>query len=179
MSTKYIHQQNIGVDKILPQTKSWCWHRSVSLLLGSAESAAADFSKAPLKISYFSLMVLLSLHAVVKWGIASSHPDFMGGISTVLYRLVVPARHTENVQNLGAYKNIGGHLKFTDFHQTIAVYLSAHRRPIKKWCKHKCSPSLSHISFHTHDLWIRIRREINTFDGKKIIFKAKGEHVCK
>jgi hypothetical protein len=65
VSTKYIRQQNIGVDKILPRTKSWCRHRSVSLLLGSAESAAADFSQAPL-ISYFSLMVLLSLHAVVK-----------------------------------------------------------------------------------------------------------------
>jgi hypothetical protein len=39
----------------------------------------------------------------------------MGGISTVLYRLVVPARQAENVQNLGANKNIGGHLKFTDF----------------------------------------------------------------
>jgi hypothetical protein len=37
------------------------------VLFGSAESAAADFSQAPLKISYFSLMmVLLSVHAVVK-----------------------------------------------------------------------------------------------------------------
>ncbi len=44
----------------------------------------------------------------------------MGGISTVMYRLVVPAHHTENVQNLGAYKNICGHLKFTDFQ---SIYL--------------------------------------------------------
>jgi hypothetical protein len=36
------------------------------LTVSSAESAAAVFSQAPLKISYFSLMVLLSLHAVVK-----------------------------------------------------------------------------------------------------------------
>jgi hypothetical protein len=35
--------------------------------LGLAESAAADFSQALLKISYFSLMVMmLSVHVVVK-----------------------------------------------------------------------------------------------------------------
>jgi hypothetical protein len=49
------------------ETERWHRCRRISLLLGSAESAAADFSQAPLKISYFSLMmVLLSLHAVVK-----------------------------------------------------------------------------------------------------------------
>jgi hypothetical protein len=72
-STKYKRGQNIGVNKILAsmksclQTESWRRRRRISLLLGSAESAAADFSQAPLKISYFSLMmVLLSVHAVVK-----------------------------------------------------------------------------------------------------------------
>ncbi len=77
--------------------------RRISLLLGSAGSTAADFSQAPLKVSYFTLMVmLLSVHAVVKWGIASLCHAFMGGLSPVLYQLVVPARHAENVQNLGA-----------------------------------------------------------------------------
>jgi hypothetical protein len=42
----------------------------------------------------------------------------MGGLSPALYRLVVPARHAENVQNLGAYQNIGARLKFTDFYPT-------------------------------------------------------------
>jgi hypothetical protein len=41
-------------------------------------------------------MVLLSLHAVVKCGVASSRPAFMGGLSPVLYRLIVLARHAEN-----------------------------------------------------------------------------------
>ncbi len=77
--------------------------RRISLLLGSAGSAAADFSQAPLMVSYFSLMVmLLSVHAVVKWGIDSLCPAFMGGLSPVLYQLVVPARHAENVQNFSA-----------------------------------------------------------------------------
>jgi hypothetical protein len=65
-STKYGRQQNLGVNKKLAQTKRWHRCRRISLLLGSAESANADFSQAPLKNSYFSLMVLLSLHAVIK-----------------------------------------------------------------------------------------------------------------
>jgi hypothetical protein len=66
-------------------------------------------------------------------------PAFMGGLYPVQYRLVVPARHAENVKNFGADKNIGVLLKFTDFRQTIAVYalyavyISAHSRPNKKW----------------------------------------------
>jgi hypothetical protein len=43
----------------------------------------------------------------------------MGGLSPVLYRPVVPARHAENGQNLGVYQNLGVslgvRLKFTDF----------------------------------------------------------------
>jgi hypothetical protein len=39
----------------------------IALLLGSAESAAVDFSQAPLMISYFSLMkALLCSHVDVK-----------------------------------------------------------------------------------------------------------------
>jgi hypothetical protein len=68
------------------------------------KSPAADFSQAPLKISYVSLMVLLSLHAVVKCGVASSFLAFMGGLSPILYRLIVPTRHAENLTNFGATK---------------------------------------------------------------------------
>jgi hypothetical protein len=49
-------------------------------------------------------MVLLSLHAVVKCGIASSRPAFMGGLSPLMYQLIIPARHAENVTNLGVNK---------------------------------------------------------------------------
>ncbi len=34
-------------------------------------------------------------------------------------------------------KNIGVRLNFTDFRQTMAVFISAHRRPIKNWWKQK------------------------------------------
>jgi hypothetical protein len=115
-STKYTHRQNIGVNKILcrqklgvdtklAQTERWRRRRRISFLLGLAESAAADFSQTQLKISCFSLlMVLPSVHAVSKWGIASGCPAFMGGLSPVLYRLIVLSRHAENVQNFGADK---------------------------------------------------------------------------
>jgi len=76
----------------------------IPLLFGLAESTATDFSQTSLKISYVSLMVLLSLHAVAKCGVASGRPAFMGGVSPVLYRLIVPARHAENVTNFGADK---------------------------------------------------------------------------
>jgi hypothetical protein len=85
-STKYWCQLNLGIDKKLVQTNCWRKCRSIPLLFGSAETTAVDFSQTSLKISYVSLMVLLSLHAVVKCGVASSRPAFMGGLSAVLYR---------------------------------------------------------------------------------------------
>jgi hypothetical protein len=97
-------RQNLGVDKKLAQTKCWDRCRRILLLFGSAESTAADFSQTSLKISYVSQMVLLSLHAVAKCGVASGRPAFMGKFSPVLYRLIVPACHAENVTNFGADK---------------------------------------------------------------------------
>jgi hypothetical protein len=88
----------------LASTKSWCRCRRILLLFGSAENTAADFSQTSLKLSYVSLMVLLSFHAVAKCGVASGHPAFMSGLSPVLYRLIVPARHAKNVTNFGADK---------------------------------------------------------------------------
>jgi hypothetical protein len=101
--------------KIL-STKSWRRRRRIPLLFGLAESTAADFSQTPLKISHVSLMVLLALHAVVKCVNASCRPAFMGGLSPILYRLIVPARYAENITNFGATKYcIGVQLKFIDF----------------------------------------------------------------
>jgi hypothetical protein len=74
------------------------------LLFGLAESTAADFSQTSLKISYVSLMVLFSVHAVAKYGVASGCPAFMGRLSLVLYRLVVQACHAENLTKLGTIK---------------------------------------------------------------------------
>jgi hypothetical protein len=100
-SKDFREKRKIIINKKLAQTKCWRRRRRIPLLFGSAESTAADFSQTPL-ISYISPMVLLALHAVVKCVIASCRPAFMGGLSPVLYRLIVPARHAENVTNFGA-----------------------------------------------------------------------------
>jgi hypothetical protein len=44
---------------MLAQSEKLAQARRISLLLGSAGSAAADFSQALLMVSYFSLMVIL------------------------------------------------------------------------------------------------------------------------
>jgi hypothetical protein len=51
--------------------------------------------------SYFSQKVLIPLRAVAKYAVAAGCPAFMGGLSHALYRLIVPARHAENVTNIG------------------------------------------------------------------------------
>jgi hypothetical protein len=69
---------------MLVQAEKFAQAQRISILLGSAGSYAADFSQAPLKVSYFSLMMMfLSVHAVIKWGIASLCPAFMGGLFPV------------------------------------------------------------------------------------------------
>ncbi len=45
-------------------------------------------------------------------------------------------------------QSIGACQDFTDFHQTIAVNISAHRRPIKNWWKQKVITPLSNISLY-------------------------------
>jgi hypothetical protein len=101
---KILVRQNLGVDKKQAQRKCWRRRRRIPLLFCPAESTAADFSQTPLKIFYISRMVLLSVHAVVKCVVASTCPDFMGGLFPVLYRLNVSACHAENVTNFGADK---------------------------------------------------------------------------
>jgi len=55
-------------------------------------------------ISYVSQKVLIPPHAVAKSAVAAGRPAFMGGLSPALYRLIVPARHAENVTNIGIDK---------------------------------------------------------------------------
>jgi hypothetical protein len=76
----------------------------ISLLFGPAESTAADFSQTSLMFSYVSQKVLIPPHAVAKCAVATCCPAFMGGLSPALYWLIVPARHAENVTNIGVDK---------------------------------------------------------------------------
>jgi hypothetical protein len=55
-------------------------------------------------ISYVSQKVLIPPHAVAKCAVATGRPAFMGGLSPALLRLIVSARHAENVTNIGIDK---------------------------------------------------------------------------
>ncbi len=148
-STKYLRRQNTCVDKILAsteiscrrkprvgknlgRTKCWRMRGSISLLFGSAESTAADFSQT-------SLMFLLRLPDGVDSSACSRQvfcclwpPCFYG---RSLPRSVpactgLPCRKRRKYWR---QQNIGARQDFTDFRQTIAVNIFARRRPIKNW----------------------------------------------
>ncbi len=67
--------------------------------LGSAESPTADFSLVPLMSTFSSSLMWWISHVVSKWGMVSWCPAFMGGLSPILYRLFVPARHAKKWPN--------------------------------------------------------------------------------
>ncbi len=67
--------------------------RRPAYCLGSAESPTADFSMVPLMSTFSSSLMWWISHVVSKWGGSCCHPAFMGGLSPVLYRLFVLARH--------------------------------------------------------------------------------------
>jgi hypothetical protein len=154
VSKKYSRRQNIGVDKILLSTESSrlknvgaCVEAS-PYCFGPAESAAADFSQTSLMFSYFSLKMLISPCAVNKCAVASDYPAFMGGLSPPLYRLIVLARHAENVTNIGV-DNISARRDFTNFCQTIAVNISeASQASYQKLVKTKSDHHHCPISVH-------------------------------
>ena len=78
--------------------------------------------------SYFSQKVLIPPRALTKCAVAAGRPALMGGLSPALYRLIVPARHAENVTNIGIDK-----ILVPAKISLIFAKLSAHRRPIKNW----------------------------------------------
>jgi hypothetical protein len=128
--TKFSRRQKSRIDKNLASTKCWRMRRSISLLFGLAESTAADFSQTSLMISYISQKVLIPPHAVAKCAFASGRPAFMRTLSRT-----VPACCTcppcRKCHKYWRRQNIGARQDFTDFRKTIAVNISAHRRPIK------------------------------------------------
>jgi hypothetical protein len=108
-----LRRQNVGA---YAEASPYCY--------GTAESAAADFSQTSLM---FSQKVLIPPHAVTNCAVAAGRPAFMGGLSPALYQLIVPARHAENVTNIGVDKNTGACHDFTYFRQNYSSqYLCSH-----------------------------------------------------
>ncbi len=135
-STKYLRRQNVGVDKISTSTESRR-HQNVGACaeaspywFGPAESAAADFSQTSLMFSYFSQKALIPPRAVAKCAVAAGSPAFMGGLSPALYRLIVLARHAENVTNIVVDKISASakiSLIFTKLQQSISLLIGVQK----------------------------------------------------
>jgi hypothetical protein len=144
-STKYWRRQNIGIDKILASTKYLRWQnigvdrmlaparKHLLTVLAQQNSQQLTFPRpnwcsptSPWRcwaLHVQSPSVLLPPAALLLW--VDSLPHCTG--------LFVLARHAENVTNIGVDKISA----LTKISITIAVSISAHRRPIKHWWKQK------------------------------------------
>ncbi len=92
------------------------------------------------------------VHVDFKWGMVPQCPAFMGGLSPILYRLLVPARHASKWSNIWRRPNLWCLPEISLVSVKPKQSISAHRCPIKKWWTHKWSPSLSNVSSYIHDL---------------------------
>jgi hypothetical protein len=93
--------------------------------------------------------VLPLRHVDPKWDHSSRRSAFMGGVSPVLYQLVVPARHTKIYAGV---QISGGRAHFLQFLWKLKNPISAPKCPIPEPKIHIWSLLLSKISYHNHSL---------------------------
>ncbi len=93
--------------------------------------------------------VLILRHVDLKWSEGSGRSAFMGGVSPVLYRLVVPARPVEISSDV---QNSCGRANFHHFLWKLKNSISAPKCPITAPKIHTWSLLLSKFSYHTHRL---------------------------
>ncbi len=128
--TKYSCRQKSRVDKNLTSRKCWRMRGSISLLFGPAESTAADLSQTSLMFSYVSQKVLIPPHAVAKCA-------FYGRTLSCTVPAYCTGPPCWKCHKYWRQQNIGTQQDFTDFCQTVAANISAHRRPTKNLWKQK------------------------------------------
>jgi hypothetical protein len=120
-----MHKQNVGAQIMYKSggASPNCFCLEKSALAGFSQTSLMFSSRCcPLLMQSQSLR--LPLAAPLLW--ADSLPHCTGSF--------VPAPHAEMSQILVS-TNYRGCKDFTDFRQTLAVNISAHRRPIKNWQK--------------------------------------------
>ncbi len=131
-STKYWRQQNLGVDKMLAHAREHFLtvlpRQSLQQLTSPRPRWCSPTSpRRCWSLHMQSPSVLLPLAALLLWA------DSLPHCTSLLCR---PAMQKMS-QLLASTKNIGSCQDFTNFSQTIAVNISAHRRHIKNWWKQK------------------------------------------
>jgi hypothetical protein len=105
-------------------------------------------------------------HVDLKWSDGSGRSAFMGGVSPVLYRLVVPARP---VKISTGVQNLGGCANFHHFLWKLKNSISASKCPITAPKIRTWSQLLSKFSYHTHSLqngghprlWVRLPKSVH------------------
>ncbi len=110
--------------------------------------------------SYFSLMMLYSPRAVAKCAVATDRPALLADPLPHCTGLFVPARHAENITNIGVDKILAPakiSLIFAKLQQSISMPTGILS---KSGNSRKQSPSLSNISFYTHNLQTQAITEI-------------------
>ncbi len=112
-------------------------------------------------------------HVNLKWSDGSGRSAFMGGVSPVLYRLLVLARP---VKIHAGVQISGGRANFHYFLWKLKNSISASKCPITAPKIRTWSPLLSKFSYHTHSLqhgghprlWARLPKSVhNPMGGEK------------
>ncbi len=161
-STKYSRRQNSRVDKILASTKYSCRHNSrADKILAHAREHLLTIWPGRVHSSWLLpdlADVLLCLPEGVDPSTCSRQvcrchwpPCFYGRTLSCTVPAYCTGPPCRKRHKYWSRKNIGARQDFTDFRQTIAVYISAHRRSIKNWWKQKVITIIVQYQFtHSH-----------------------------
>ncbi len=124
--------------------------------------------------------VLILRHVDFKWSEGLGRSAFMGGVSPVLYRLVVPARPVKISADV---QNSCGRANFHYFLWKIKNSILASKCPITALKIHTWSLSLSKFSYHVHRLlngghprlWARLPKSVyNPLGGGGGVWGGRG-----
>jgi hypothetical protein len=109
---------------------------------------------------FSSLKMLCSPRAVIKCDVANGRPAYMGGLSPALCRLICTGPPCRKRHKYWRPQNISTRFQqdFTDFGQTIAVNISAHKRPIKNQKLVKAKSNHNHCPISVFLLITSIQR---------------------
>jgi hypothetical protein len=130
----------ISAEKFGGSLTIWAW-RNPQLLTSSWTGWRA--------LVQILIDVLPLRHVDPKWDHSSSRSAFMGGVSPVLYRLVVPAQHAKIYAGV---QIIGSRAYFHQFLWKLKNSISAPKCPITEPKIRIWSLLLSRISYHSHSL---------------------------
>ncbi len=114
-------------------------------------------------MSTFSSLLMLNLeHVVSKWGMSYLGPAFMGGLSPVPYRLLVPDRHAQKWLNLWPRPNLWRPPEISLIsvkpQQSLTLLIGALLKSRKNTTNHCCCP-ISAVILTTSELEAKLENQ--------------------